>query len=121
MKSPRKQQKNGNKKGVSNFKEGKLDGLLLSWYENGQKELEAKFKGGTENGQWSEWWHGNEQKSLEITFKNGKMNGPSTRWHKNGNKSAESIFKDDEVIEGSQKYWKSEGELVESAKEAGLE
>ena len=34
----------GGKKYEANYKDGKLDGLVVSWHENGQKKAEATFK-----------------------------------------------------------------------------
>ena len=36
----------GQKEQEGNLKDGKVDGLFISWYRNGQKEFEANFKDG---------------------------------------------------------------------------
>ena len=38
---------NGQKRGTGDFKDGKLEGLLTSWYKNGQREMEGNFKSGS--------------------------------------------------------------------------
>ena len=51
------------------YKDGKLNGLSILWYENGQKELENHYK-------------------------DGKLNGLGTCWHENGQIAGEGFFKD---------------------------
>ena len=74
--------------------EGELDGLWVTWHQNGQKFVKSNYK-------------------------NGKQNGLETGWHENGQKSTESNWKDGKVVEGSRKYWNSKGEPVDSQEEAG--
>ena len=68
----------------------------------------GKFYGLYENG----------QKSVEVNFKGGKQNGLQLKWHENGQKFYEANFKNGEFVEGSEKYWNSKGEPVDSQKEA---
>jgi antitoxin component YwqK of YwqJK toxin-antitoxin module len=63
-------------------------------------------------------WHENGQKSYEATYKDGKQDGLRTRWHENGQKKAEINFKNGNPVEGSEKYWNSKGERVDSIEEA---
>ena len=76
---------------VGFFKEGKPDGLFLSWYENGQK-------------------------LAELNFKEGKNVGIYVEWHENGQKAREGMVEN----EDSQKSWNSKGESVNSFEETGL-
>ncbi len=73
------------------YKDGKLDGLLTGWHENGQK------------------W-------IEGTYKDGKEDGLFTSWRDNGRKANEVTFKDGEQVSG--KYWNSKGEEVETREES---
>lgn len=77
-------------------KDGKLDGLVVTWYESGQK---------------------NE----EVNYKDDKQEGLYEEWHKNGQKMTEIFYKDDEEVEGSEKYWNSKGAPVDSFEEAEAE
>ena len=86
----------------------------MSWYENGQKEIETNFKDGKTD-LWTVWYE-NGQKKLEGNFKDGKANGLQVRWHENGQKKLEANFKDGEKI--SEKWWNSKGEPVDSRAEA---
>ena len=65
------------------IKEGKKNGLHKTWFENGQKRLEANYK-------------------------NGKKEGLSTNWFKNGQKKSEENFTDDKLM--SSVVWKPNGE-----------
>ena len=67
--------------------DGKIDGLWVTWHQNGQKLVEGNFK-------------------------DGKQNGLETAWHENGQKASESNWKDGKVLEGSRKYWNNNGEPV---------
>ena len=51
--------------------------------------------------------HENGQKELEATFKDGKDDGLSTMWRENGKKRAEAIWKDGELV--SLKNWDDVG------------
>ena len=79
-----------------NFKDGKEDGVLMVWHENGQKRGQFNYKNGKEDGVWA-------------------------KWHENGQKAAEANFKDGEGVLGSVKFWNSKGEPVDSEEEAFAE
>ena len=104
-------------KGLTQFKDGKISGLYTTWYENGQKKDELTCKDGQLDGLWTRWYE-NGQKSSEETYKDGKSDGPHTSWHENGQKAAEGTSKDGKAVDGSEKYWNSKGEEVETEAEA---
>ena len=83
--------KNGQKKSEGNFKDGKLVGLVVEWHENGQK------------------WR-------ELNYKDGKVDGLYVEWYENGQKKCEINYEDDGI--GSEKFWNSKGEPVDSLEEA---
>ena len=78
-------------KSQRNYKDGKLDGLIFAWHENGQK-----------------FW--------EENFKDGEPEGLGFAWHRNGQKAMEGMVEN----EASQKFWNSKGESVNSFEETGL-
>jgi antitoxin component YwqK of YwqJK toxin-antitoxin module len=84
------------KEGEINYKDGKAHGLSVSWYRNGQKESVSNIK-------------------------DDKANGLTVWWHENGQKGYEVTYKDDEIVEGSEKFWNSKGEPVDSLEEAEAE
>ena len=51
-----------------NFKEGKIDGLIKEWHENGQLKWEANYKDGEYDGL-SRSWYENGQLADEGNFK----------------------------------------------------
>ena len=108
---------NGQKEFEEYYKEGKLDGLNVWWYRNGQKQIEQNFKDGILDGLQVQW-HENGQKAVEGKFKDGKMQGLWIAWHNNGQKRNEDNYKNGKVVKGSEKYWNSKGEPVDSFEEA---
>ncbi len=108
---------NGQKQYEENYKEGNFDGVFASWHENGQKSSEASWKEGKQDGLGVSWYE-NGQKAAKYYYKDGKEDGLSVSWHKNGQKSFEGNFKDGNIVEGSDKYWNSKGEPVDTIEEA---
>jgi antitoxin component YwqK of YwqJK toxin-antitoxin module len=98
---------NGQKSGEANYKDGKADGLGVSWYKNGQKSSETNMKDGKLDGLFF-GWHEGGQKKVEGNFKDGKLDGLAIGWYKNGQKKSEENYKDGKKL--SAKYWNSKGE-----------
>ena len=88
--------------------------------ENGQKQVEGSFKDGKQDGLWIKY-NENGQKKREANYKDGKLDGLFVEWHENGQKLFEVNFKDGEEVEGSEKFWNSKGEPVDSLEEAEAE
>ena len=95
-------------------------GKSFGSHQNGQKYFEGKYKDGLREGLWVSW-HENGQKKSEVNYKDGKWDGLLTTWHKNGQKLREANYKDGNIVEGSDKYWNSKGEPVDSEEEAKAE
>ncbi len=112
---------NGQKSSEATFKQDKQEGLAMKWHENGQKSREETYKDGKRDGLRTRW-HENGQKDSEAIYRNGRKIGLETTWHENGQKKSEitwkAIEKDTISLEVSVKYWNSEGEPVDSRKEA---
>jgi len=86
---------NGQKSMEGNYKDGKAVGLHVNWYENGQRMLEQNFK--------------------EEEGKNSPIpDGLEVGWHENGQKKLEQKWKEGNVVKGSEKFWNSKGEPVDS-------
>ena len=60
----------------------------------------------------------NGKKRAEANYKHGKEDGLAVMWHQNGTKVAEVNYKDGKRVIGSEKYWNSKGEPVDTYKEA---
>ena len=103
---------NGQKKSEVNYKDGKFEGLMVGWHENGQKNGEVNWKNGKKDGL-ALHWHESGQKKGEANYKDDKRDGLVVEWHENGQKLFEGNFKDGEEVEGSVKYWNSKGEPEE--------
>ena len=108
---------NGQKQSEATYKDGKQDGLYVMWYENGQKLDEGNFRDGKRDGLLV-FWYENGQKMRELNYKDGKLDGLSLTWHESGQKSSEGNWKNGEFVEGSQKWWNNKGEPVDSEEEA---
>lgn len=78
-----------------------VEGPLILWYQNGQKEYEANFKKGKSHGV-ARGWHENGQMKELFTFVDGKLEGLTESWYENGQKEMRIIFidgKPDELVE----------------------
>ena len=89
-----------------NFKDGKEDGLLTIWHENGQKSYEIKFKDGKKDGLWTGWYD-NGQKSSEGNSKRRKEDGLWPRWQEDGNLTSKTKYKYKDETSTVTHYWVS--------------
>tara|TARA_B100001245_G_scaffold213925_1_gene180149 strand:+ start:93 stop:545 length:453 start_codon:yes stop_codon:yes gene_type:complete len=83
----------GQQRVETNYIDGKLDGLSESWHENGKK-------------------------ASKVNYKEGKQDGLSVGFHENGQKWREVNWEDGELVKGSEKFWNSKGDPVDSMKES---
>ena len=91
---------------LTNYKDGKLDGLARMWYENGQLWSKQNFKGGGNVGL-ARSWHWGGQLCYEWNYKDGKLDGLWRRWYENGQLFEEYNYKDGLII--SEKCWYEDG------------
>jgi antitoxin component YwqK of YwqJK toxin-antitoxin module len=91
---------------LSQFKDGKREGLWTFMHNNGRKRSEGIYKDGKKDGLWTSW-HVNGPKQSEGIYKDGKKDGLWTSWqsdglrtpstrYENGQKMMESTWKDAE-------------------------
>jgi antitoxin component YwqK of YwqJK toxin-antitoxin module len=106
-----KNHKGGEKYLEGSYKDGKLDGLLIYWYESGQKKDERYFKDGQLDGLVTTW-NESGQKSYEQTFEDGNQDGLQTFWYDNGQKKGEFNFKDGKR-DGLWTWWNENGQKTE--------
>ena len=78
---------NGQIREISNWKKGIQEGMYEVYYENGQLEEKVNWINGKRNGK-LERWYKNGQKEQEIFFKNGQEDGDVLQWHQNGKTKA---------------------------------
>jgi hypothetical protein len=62
-----------------------LNGIYMSWYNNGTKDSEYNYKDGKIDGLYTEW-NAFGFKIKECTFKEGKIVGNYTKWNEKGEK-----------------------------------
>lgn len=84
---------------------------------SGQQRVETNYINGKLDGL-SESWHENGKKASEVNYKDGKQDGLSVEFHENGKKWRKVNYKDGKPVEGSEKFWNSKGESVDSIKES---
>jgi len=60
-----------NGKAEAEYRDGKLNGKVTTWYENGQKRSEGEWRDGKERGKWT-YWYENGQKERESEYRDGK-------------------------------------------------
>ena len=89
------------------MKDGKQDGLLTDWFENGQKMQEENYKDSKSDGLLTNWWknevRGRSFKTARCTgfdqwyesgqrcrkkYENGELHGLWTEWHEDGTNRA---------------------------------
>ena len=82
------------KSSEGNYKDGKDDGKLTWWYENGQKSSEGNYKDGKRDGKWTGGIE-NGQIESEKNYKDGKEDGKWTDVvSENGQITSEKNYKD---------------------------
>ena len=94
-----------------------FSGTIILKHKNEKVSGRTSYQNGILNGPCSTWYD-NGQKESEVNFKNGKFEGFYFKWHRNGQRFSESRFVSGEIIEGSEKYWNTKGEPVNSITEA---
>ncbi|MDD5276674.1 MAG: hypothetical protein PHR16_11395 [Methylovulum sp.] len=53
----------------ADYKNGKQDGLVTEWYENGQKSYEQHYKDDEVEGLWTNWYENGQKKNEQIWHK----------------------------------------------------
>jgi len=99
---------NGQKEYEADFWNGKEDGLQTEWYENGQKKEEGIWKNGEQDVLQTRWYE-NGQKKNEANGKDGKMDGLWSEWYENGQKKVETNYKDGKM-DGLVVEWHENGQ-----------
>ena len=111
---------NGNMKSDESFVNGIADGVSKSFYENGKVEYETTYKNNKRNGL-EKSYSSTGQLQTEMTYKNGKLEGLSKIYGENGKLEGEAYFKDGQPEGITKDYYpngivKSEGNYLLGAK-----
>lgn len=88
------------------YKDGKLDGLYKSYYENGNLKREENYKDGELDGI-AKWYHENGNIGEEKNYKNGKLDGGWKIYYENGNLKREGIVNNGKDIGIVKRYYKN--------------
>jgi antitoxin component YwqK of YwqJK toxin-antitoxin module len=99
----------GQIKEVTQYKDGKRDGLWTEWYENGQKAKQGCYSDSM-LGLFT-WWYENGHKKEEGNHKDGMQHGIWTTWYENGQKRWETNFGNGAVL-GLCKMWYQNGQKM---------
>tara|TARA_B100001094_G_scaffold38573_1_gene32921 strand:+ start:2179 stop:3333 length:1155 start_codon:yes stop_codon:yes gene_type:complete len=99
---------NGKVSSLSQYRDGRLDGLQAGWHENGQKRIRVRTKDTQPNGLLTAWDE-NGSKIHEIRYKDSYESFDATifRWHENGQKAYEATYAKDRLVETS---WHENGQ-----------
>ena len=86
---------NGQLERKVNYKEGKQDGLVEWYYENGQLEGKGNYKDEKKDGLWKVY-HENGQVKGKFNYKDGKQDGVVETYYANGQLKSKTNYKDGE-------------------------
>jgi antitoxin component YwqK of YwqJK toxin-antitoxin module len=94
---------------IINYKNGKYDGLLLHYYENGQLKEKGNYKNGKKEGLFEHYYE-NGQLDWIKNYKNGKREGLFEHYYENGQLKSKYYFKNDKS-EGLLEFYYENGQL----------
>lgn len=104
---------NGNPKLEFNFKDGRRDGIQLTWFKNGELNSEYNYVNGIEHGYRKAWYENGNINFIE-SFNNGQEHGTFENWHENSRlKWHREYFKGEE--HGLWRSWYKNGQLESEA------
>ena len=80
---------------------------IESHYLNGRLKIKGVMKNGKREGLWISWYDSGQEWS-ECAYKDGLKNGNTSSWHENGMRRYDGFYKDD-VKSGKWTYWDDKG------------
>ena len=98
---------NGNKREDSKYRGGVLNGVRMKYYKNGQKSMEEHMMNGQLHGQVVAW-DVNGQKIEEIFYLSGLKSGPYSIWAEDGQKIESGSFRNGKQ-DGKRTQWSNDG------------
>ena len=96
-------------KAKGHVRDGKKEGLWISYYPNGEKSRETNYEKGIENGSWI-MWHENGNLYIEQTKVNGKTTGIWKEYYENGQIREVGEYFEDHYT--PKDFWNEEGEQL---------
>ncbi len=100
----------GFRKKQTYYKEGKKEGECKEWYPKGAVVRLSYYKDNKLEGEWKQWWD-NGQLGIECYYKEGKKDGKYKEWYNNKIVYYETYYNED-VLEGEYKKWNENGKLI---------
>ena len=88
------------------------NGEEIKNYKSGAKRIRGMMKDGKREGVWMSWYEDGTQWS-ETTFKEGQKTGATTTWYENGKKRYEGFYTNDQES-GKWMYWDENGKFIQS-------
>ena len=79
-----------------------------------QREDGVFYLTGTDTPYSGKWYEVDSGAYGDATIKNGKLDGTFTWYRPDGSKAGEGTFRDGELVQGSEKWWNSVGDPVDS-------
>lgn len=107
---------NGAKNNIMTYTCGKLNGIMVTWYENKYKynnesiKSEISYRNGKMHGE-CKYWYENGNIKRNINYYNGKLHGINTKWYDNEHKKYESEYRDGKCC-GKHKTWNHDGHII---------
>jgi len=102
---------NGTMQRMQSYFNGKEEGLLMTWFPDGQKESERYFAKGEKEGVHKGWWE-NGQQRFEYQFSNGQYENDFREWSVNGTLAKHIEYKNGKEVRG--KAWRENGKVYMS-------
>ena len=96
--------------GPARTRDGRLDGPVTLWHENGIKAAEGEYRDEQRQGLWR-FWHPNGMLRWEGAFDHGTQVGLQRAWYANGQMQYESVWQGGE-LDGKFSSWHENGKLA---------
>lgn len=94
--------------------DGKKEGKMTDYYNDGKIMAERWFKNGLQDGNTTIWYPSGKVKEVQF-FIRGKQSGGDTIWYENGRVQFTVFFQDDKK-EGYLRKWSPEGKVIFESK-----
>ena len=76
--------------------DGKDEGFLKEYYDDGSLKIEFSFENGKKNGVQKRWFNNGQIKTL-YNYSKGKLSGMQKKWYENGVLKGEWYYKEDKI------------------------
>jgi antitoxin component YwqK of YwqJK toxin-antitoxin module len=84
------------------YKDGRREGIWITYYNNGQKATESHVKNDRREGLETNWYPSGK-KMLEADYANGVLHGTATMWNEQGDVILRREYKEGKLVPKSAK------------------